>query len=107
VPFLFLTGGRSARYHTPADTPEHLDWAKMLATAKWLERYVRATCAREDRIEFRNRRDDASTLRSLAAVAPMLPAKELLAECDANGQLPAALADKPGELVLAIERALS
>src|SRR5205085_2473399 len=53
VPFTFLTCGRSERYHTPADTPEHLAWTKMDATARWLERFVRASCARpEDRVAF-------------------------------------------------------
>lgn len=108
IPFLFLTGGRSARYHTPADTPEHLDWTKMSATARWLERYVRATCAREHtRIEFRNRRDDASTLRSIAAIAPQLPVGDLLQACDANGQLPDALANAPAGLIEMIEQALA
>src|SRR5205814_1913947 len=51
VPFLFLTSGRSQRYHTPQDTPEHLDWRKMEATARWLEAMVRRACARpEDRV---------------------------------------------------------
>lgn len=108
VPFLFLTGGRSARYHTPSDTPEHLDLPKMAATARWLERFVRTTCARDaSPIEFRNHRDDASTLKSLAALAPQLPTAALLAACDATGRLPSTLADKPTELVLALESALA
>lgn len=121
VPFLFLTCGRSARYHTPADTPEHLDWAKMRATARWLERLVRASCARpEDRVAFaRAARDDASTLASfLALVAPLealsplaaqgaATARELLAMCDARGALPASVADAPARLVLGLEQALA
>ncbi len=66
-PFLFLTGGRSRRYHTPDDTPEHLDWAKMAATARWLERFVRDACARPS-VEFRAQRDDVSTLDSVIAM---------------------------------------
>jgi Zn-dependent M28 family amino/carboxypeptidase len=34
VPFVFLTSGRSARYHTPEDTPEHVDYAKVAATGR-------------------------------------------------------------------------
>lgn len=45
IPFAFLTSGRSRLYHTPADTPEHLDWPKMAATARWLELFVRDACA--------------------------------------------------------------
>lgn len=121
VPFLFLTCGRSQRYHTPADTPEHVDFAKARATARWLERFVRATCERpEDRIRFvQDARDDASTLRSfgdlvapLAALSPIARegearAKELLARCDARGRLPRALEGAPSELVLALESALA
>jgi len=44
-PFVLLTGGRSRRYHTPEDRPEHLDFARMKAVADWLERFVRSRCA--------------------------------------------------------------
>lgn len=121
IPFLFLTAGRSQRYHTPADTPEHVDFAKVRATARWLERFVRLSCERpEDRVRFvQDARDDASTLQSfadlvapLAALSPVAAqgearAKELLAQCDARGRLPAALADAPADLVLALEGALA
>jgi Peptidase family M28 len=121
IPFLFLTAGRSQRYHTPEDTPEHLDWRKMSATAKWLEGMVRTACARpEDKVVFdRNTRDDASTLRTflevvapLTGVSPMAAqgeqtARELLAQCDAQGRLPDALAERPRGLVEALESGLS
>lgn len=121
VPFLFLTGGRSQRYHTPEDRPEHLDWKKMAATARWLEAMVRRTCARpEERVAFdRGARDDASTLRTfldvvapLAGVSPMAAegersARALLAQCDARGRLPEPLADAPRGLVAALESGLA
>jgi hypothetical protein len=121
VPFVFLTCGRSARYHTPSDTPEHLAFEKMHATSRWLERLVRASCARPaDRVQSTpNARDDASTLRSFAdLVAPLAQlsplaaqgaetARSLLAECDASGRLPDALADQPSALVMALEQALA
>ena len=121
VPFLFLTSGRSQRYHTPEDTPEHLDWKKMTATSRWLEALVRRACARpEDRVRFdAGARDDASTLRTfddlvapLAAISPMAAdgqrtARELLAQCDARGRLPNALADAPRALVAALESGLA
>jgi hypothetical protein len=100
VPFVFLTCGRSRHYHTPEDTPEKLDYAKMAALARWLARWTRETCARpEERVVFQNQRDDASTLRSLIAVLRslelLLPqaasgremAQALLAKCDGNGRL--------------------
>jgi Zn-dependent M28 family amino/carboxypeptidase len=74
VPFLFLTAGRSRIYHTPEDTPDKLDWDKMAATARWLERLVRDACAREPERPFvwQDVRDDASTLETLAAVTGAL-----------------------------------
>lgn len=77
IPFLFLTCGRSRRYHTPDDRPEHLDYDKMAATALWLEQFTRETCERpEPRVRFlEDVRDDASTLRSLSEIATaLLPA---------------------------------
>jgi Zn-dependent M28 family amino/carboxypeptidase len=120
VPFLFLTSGRSARYHTPEDTPEHLDWTKMAHTSAWLDRLVRRACARTDeRVAFlADGRDDRSSLLSvasllepLATVSPIAEsalahARSLLAECDARGRLPIELAKAPSELVAGIEHAL-
>jgi hypothetical protein len=118
---VFLTCGRSARYHTLDDTPEHLDWDKIESTARWLERFVRRTCARpEPQITFLSGgRDDLGTLHSiadllapLALVSPLAAnalarARELLTMCDAEGRLPPALADAPAALVLGIESALA
>lgn len=101
VPFLFLTNGRWRHYHTPEDTPDKLDYPKIHATARWLERLVREACARpEPRVRFLpSARDDASTLRSLAELTrvlePLSPlaalarqaAEQLLARCDASGRL--------------------
>jgi len=120
-PFLFLTCGRSARYHTTRDTPEHLDWSKMDATARWLERFVRASCERpDDRVVFTaDGRDDRATLtsvldlvRSLETMSPAAAsgaamARELLERCDASGRLPASLASGPPSLVAALENALA
>jgi Zn-dependent M28 family amino/carboxypeptidase len=121
VPFLFLTAGRSARYHTPQDTPEHLDWEKMAATARWIERFVRAVCKQGSAVSrfLPDARADAVTLRSfielaapLAGIAPLARvaqarAQQLLAGCDAQGRLPSALRGAPSELVLGLESALS
>lgn len=121
VPFLFLTGGRSRHYHSPGDTPDTLDYAKMAATARWLERYVRDTCAREvKRIPFLQRaRDDASTLRSLIAVTEALAsmseeasmgkamAEELLASCSPQGALPGGRQREVAMLVQMLEERLA
>jgi Zn-dependent M28 family amino/carboxypeptidase len=101
VPFVFLSNGRSRVYHTPDDTPDRLDFAKMAATAEWLTRFVRETCERtEPRIQWTGAADDAATLRTLAEIARALEAvapearraragaERLLAACDARGVLP-------------------
>lgn len=101
VPFLFLSNGRSRVYHTPQDTPDTLDFAKMAATAEWLTRFVRETCDRaEERIAWTGAPDDAATLRTLGEIARALEAvtpeargaradaERLLAACDARGVLP-------------------
>ncbi|AKF07380.1 Peptidase M28 [Sandaracinus amylolyticus] len=65
-PFVLLTGGRSRHYHTPDDLPQYLDFARMQATAAWIERFVREQCARHEApFVFRDRRDDATTLDSI------------------------------------------
>ena len=119
VPFLFLTCGRSRHYHTPEDTPEKLDYEKMAALARWLERWTRETCARpEARLIFENQRDDASTLRAMVAVLralePLSPraasgremAEALLSKCDAHGRLGAADRRDAGELMRQLEAGL-
>ena len=90
IPFLFLTCGRNRYYHTPEDTPERLDFPKMRATATWLERLVRESCARpEPRVPFlEGVRDDASTLRSIVALSGRPEASALLAACGPDGRLP-------------------
>ena len=112
-PFVFLTAGRWRHYHTPTDTPEKLDYAKMAATARWLERFVRETCARpEAPFAFQNGRSDALTLRSLIDVTTALSAvsdeaehgrayaEGLLASCDAKGRLPKG---REGEVAMLVE----
>lgn len=101
IPFLFLSCAHGRHYHTPQDTPDWLDWPKMEATARWLERFVRETCARpEPRFVWQEGRDDSSSLRTLIDIGRSLvdvlpPAAEglalasaLLAACDSHGRLP-------------------
>lgn len=121
VPFLFLTSGRWRHYHTPEDTPEKLDYAKMGATARWLERYVRASCARpEARVVFEGwRADDAGTLRSLVELLGPLAmvseeagmakgmAEALLGACGKDGRLPEGRRREVGMLIEALESRLA
>jgi Zn-dependent M28 family amino/carboxypeptidase len=119
IPFLFLTAGRSRVYHTPDDRPELLAWDKMAATARWLERFVRAACARDDAAQFLDGRDDASTLRTLVELTGALAsvneqaafglamARELLASCDAGGRVPDARVGEVQRLVSLLESGLA
>lgn len=119
-PFMLLTNARSRVYHTPFDTPALLAWDKMAATARWLERFVRATCEREARpFRFLRTPDDASTLDSFVALtAPLADlspearmghamARELRARCDRDGVLPSADRGQLQMLVAALESGLA
>ena len=52
IPWLFYTVGRDARYHTPADTPETLDYPKMAALAEHLGLLISAAADAEGRREY-------------------------------------------------------
>jgi hypothetical protein len=73
VPFVFLSSGRTPRYHEPTDLPETLHYERMADTVLWLQqRLVAMDQDREpysfeaDRLEFA---DEAATLRSLISLA--------------------------------------
>lgn len=40
VPFLFLSSGRTPRYHTPSDRPVTLHYDRMARTSRWIARLV-------------------------------------------------------------------
>lgn len=102
IPHIFLTGGRSARYHTQQDTPEHLDYDKMRATSRWLGRLVQTIAHRPPTpiAHLRHARDDRATIASIdgllaslehlspetAAARAML--RVLEAELSPQGRLP-------------------
>jgi hypothetical protein len=73
VPFVFLSAGRTPRYHQPTDLPDTLHYERMASTVRWLQTLV--TLIDEDttpyrfekhRIEFR---DEVETFRPLVALA--------------------------------------
>ncbi|MFO0553918.1 MAG: M28 family peptidase [Polyangiaceae bacterium] len=120
VPFLFLTAGRSRVYHTVEDRPELLDWKKMRATARWLERFVRTSCARsESPVEFvAHGSAHRETLAGLAQIVDALPAlppvrqardaiTELAAACDKDGRLPERAEARLRTLVMMLEQSLA
>lgn len=120
VPFLFLTCGRWQHYHQPTDTPDKLDWPKLTATVRWLERLVRESCARpEGPVKFTQVHDDASTLASLRALLEQLVSatptaatglaeiEALERKLDSDGRLPVADHPKTQALVDLIESSLA
>lgn len=119
-PFMLLTNGRSRVYHTPQDVPAELAWDKMAATARWLERFVRGQCARDERpFKFQQRRDDLSSLESvmgllepLAAVSPeaemgLSMAKALRGAVQADRSLPTQRQPELAMLIAGIEQSLA
>jgi hypothetical protein len=42
VPYVFLSSGRTPRYHTPADLPATLHYDRMARTSRWIARLVAA-----------------------------------------------------------------
>jgi hypothetical protein len=73
VPFVFLSAGRTPRYHQPTDLPETLHYERMASTVGWLQSL--ATLTDEDRAPYRfdkNRiefHDEVETFRPLVAHA--------------------------------------
>ncbi len=119
-PFVLLTNARSRVYHTPEDTTVRLAWAKMSATARWLESFVRASCARDEApFAFQRSRDDVSTLDSFVDLTASLVerspeaamghamAKRLRGLCRKNGSLDAEHHGELAMLVAALEAGLA
>ena len=73
VPVVYLTCGRWRHYHRITDTPERLDYAKMAATADYVQAII-AACPGPIRGRYDPQtRAAASTIASLRAVAPLVP----------------------------------
>jgi hypothetical protein len=119
VPFLFLTGGRGAHYHQPTDTPDRIPDDRLERVAGWLERLLlRVGQSPVETFEFRGRRDDSSSLRTVRDMARQLRgvhpradelvarARTLLASCDDAGRLPDAVRPQLLTLVELLQAAL-
>lgn len=119
IPFLFLSSGRSRVYHTPQDTPEKLDHAKMDATSRWLARFVDDARRREELRWIDGARDDVGTLDTILSVLDVLRAHSAEAEmavayasslrhaCDRRGRLPDARRPEIAMLVERVESGLA
>ena len=52
VPFLFLSSGRTPRYHQPTDLPDTLHYERMAATVQWLADLAQRVDADQSRYAF-------------------------------------------------------
>jgi hypothetical protein len=73
APFLFLSAGRTPRYHQPTDLPDTLHYERMASTVSWLAQLIKLVDEDQipysfepDRIELA---DDINTLRALVEQA--------------------------------------
>ncbi len=70
-PFLFLTTGRTETYHTPADTPDTLDYGRLVAGARWVTQLAVHAASADGALGWRDMqadpRADARTLLKLYA----------------------------------------
>jgi hypothetical protein len=73
VPFLFLSSGRTPRYHQATDLPDTLHYERMAATVGWLQHLVRGIDQDTEPYRFEQDRmelaDEIATLRPLAELA--------------------------------------
>ncbi len=65
IPSLFFNVGRDRYYHTPEDTPEKLDYPKLLAFADYLAVLVTQLAGHDGFVYDANAVDDAATLATL------------------------------------------
>ncbi len=73
VPFVFLSAGRTPRYHQPSDLPDTLHYERMAATVGWLQELVQLIDQDQEPYGFDNGRlvfaDELASLRPLLALA--------------------------------------
>lgn len=70
APFLFLSSGRTPRYHQPTDLPDTLHYERMAATVEWLQHLLRAVD--EDREPYRFEADRAEFADEVASLRPLV-----------------------------------
>jgi hypothetical protein len=119
IPFLFLSAGRSRVYHTPEDTFDKLDHAKIAATSRWLEQFVRLTRTRDPVAMDPARASDLATLEetrellghltpfATEAAFALKRVERLEAACRHEGVLPADLRLEMAALIAGLESRLA
>lgn len=120
VPVLFLTGGRWEHYHSVDDTPEKLDYDKIVATADFLADLVFELSTRPEPVVDidESGRDDVTSVETVRAMIreltpfvddleEFLPALDAMAEAAARGPLPTERRHLLAAMVLQLENAMS
>ncbi len=73
VPFLFLSAGRTPRYHQPSDLPDTLHYERMAATVRWLQAFLHMIDQDQEPYGFDADRlifaDEVASLRPLISLA--------------------------------------
>lgn len=73
IPFLFLSAGRTPRYHTPGDVASTLNYERMAATVEWLRRLIGLIAQDEAPYSFDSRRvefaDEVASFRGIVEQA--------------------------------------
>jgi len=70
VPFVFLSAGRTPRYHQPTDLPDTLHYERMAATVQWLTALIRRMD--EDRGRYEFLADRIEFADEVASIAPLI-----------------------------------
>ena len=70
VPFLFLSAGRTPRYHQPTDLPDTLHYERMAATVQWLTALIQRMD--EDRGRYEFLADRIEFADEVASLAPLI-----------------------------------
>jgi hypothetical protein len=63
APFLFLSSGRTPRYHAPSDLPATLHYDRMARTSRWIARFIAEVDTLEGPLPFDPTQDDLAADR--------------------------------------------
>jgi hypothetical protein len=81
VPFLFLSAGRTPRYHQPSDLPNTLHYERMASTVHWLQHLI--SSIDQDKEPYRFERDRLEFSDEVEAFRPLV-----IKSADESGKIP-------------------
>lgn len=120
IPWMFLTTGRDRRYHTPLDTAEHIDVARLRSLTSWLTDFTisasRVESTASAPLQTEEYRQSVETIAAIWAALPNTTPDhdragqlldELAKRVEANGGLTPAQVSSLERIVFMIEEALA